>query len=272
MEMSASAPCLGTEAFDYQLPANGIGNTGHARKIQLGHSSRDDGKHTSRINVIVKQAGKVPGPGMYIKHKEWTTTNANKFCNEARGWKPMHKNPDPSKYEAKDFAETKGIGARSITSNHPKIQFGKIQPGKRRGFLDGPMKLGGKTPGPGAHNPPAGCNNGLGTGFGQGARKMCSWDKEKHQTVSGKIKVPDVAPNHYKITYGSELRQPDYTVQKGKGNNFIDKMVKEKMMGGKELPGPGTYDLQNFSGEKISRGTYHMQLRGLSRGPASGYM
>lgn len=269
MEGSASEPAIGSQAFDYKLPANGIGNTGKARTIQFGFTNKDKGTHTSRINQIVKQAGKVPGPGKYVAHTEWKETQTSKFCNSTRDWKAMHKNPSPAQYEAKDFVESRGIGARATTSNHPGIQFGKIQPGKRRGFLDGPIKLGEKTPGPGAHNPPAGCSSTLRTL----PRKVTLWDKDKAKSPSLKVKVADIAPNHYQIKYGNaEERMPDYTVSKGKGNNFIDKFVKEKRCGGKELPGPGTYDMQNFDIDKnTSRGTMHLQLRGLSRAPASGY-
>lgn len=284
MEGSASEPVLGSESFDYTLPAHGIGATGHPKKVQLGFTNTDTGEHTSRINVIAKQAAKVPGPGKYIGHSEWKQSQCYKFASSSREYKPMHKNPAPVHYESKDFVMSKGIGARDNTSNHPKIQFGKVMPGKRKSFLDGAIKHGSSMPGPGSHNPPSGCSNSLGVG----PRKMVSWDKEKAKSRSMKVKVPELAPNHYNINYSkTEPAMPDFTVakegMKGGSKNFITKAVAETSLRDtgvdattgrpplKYMPGPGAYNTQDVNLDRTSRGTYHLQLRGLTRGPASGY-
>lgn len=269
MEKSASEPVLRRE--DYHLPCHGVGETGHAKKVLYCFTSKDTGKNSSRINQIIKAAEKVPGPGKYVAHADWKLTQVNKFANSSREYKPMHKGPAATHYEAKDFADTKSIGARDSTSNHPRMLYGKVLAGKKRSFLDGAIRHGTEVPGP-VYNIPGGA---FGDRLGTAPRKMTDWNKEKSKSKSLKVKVPEIAPNHYKIEYAkTEPSSLNYTVPKGAGNNFIDKAVKETftdVRSKKTLPGPGTYDLQNFDLEKTSRGTMGCQMRGLTRSPASGY-
>jgi len=269
VEKSASEPVLRHE--DYYLPCHGVGDTGLAKRVTLGHSSKDDGKHSSRINQIIRQAEKYPGPGKYVAHTDWQMGRTSKFATSSRDYKPMHKGPAGGHYEPKDFAMTKSIGAQDVTSNHPRTLFGKVSQSKRRSFLDGCTKHSAGTPGP-IYNPPPGC---FGDRLGFGAAKVTSWDKEKSKTKSMKVKVQEIAPNHYNINHAkTEPSGFNYSVPKGVGNNFIDKFVKEKWTDAKtkkEIPGPGTYDMQNYDDTKISRGTRHCQLRNISRSPVSGY-
>merc|ERR1719221_1963295 len=129
------------------------------------------------------------------------------------------------------------------------------------------MKHGQEVPGP-VYNIPSGA---FGDRLGVAPRKMTNWDKDKEKAKSLKVKVHDIAPNHYKIDFArTEPSSTNYTVPKGVGNNFIDKFVKEKWIDSKskkEIPGPAHYDMQNFNLEKTSRGTFHCQLRGLTRSP-----
>jgi len=269
MEKSASEPVLRSE--DYHLPCHGVGDTGHAKRVLLSFTAKDTGKNSSRINQIIKQAEKCPGPGKYVAHSDWKLTHTHKFANSSREYKPMHKGPSAVHYEVKEFATKHSIGAEDNTSNHPRMLYGKVLGGKKRSFLDGAVKHGQSVPGPGAHNPTAGCSDRLRSQ----ASKMVSWDKEKSKTKSMKVKVPEIAPNHYKLEYAkTEPSLPNYSVPKEVGKNFIDRYVKEKWTDArskKEIPGPGTYNMQNFDDSKTSRGTYHLQLRGMTRNPASGY-
>jgi len=210
MQGSASAPTLGTDSYDYTLPGahgNGVGNSSFAKKVLLGPAEKDDGKHSSRINQIVKQAGKVPGPGKYVAHTDWKHEKATKFPNGVRGYRTMHLNPPPNHYEAKDFTTMKTNGSRTTQSKCPKALYGKIGPeGKPWSFLDQSTKLGAKSPGAGAYNPTLVC-----------AKKggVTSWDKEKSKSTTKKVKVADIAPNHYKISYASqEANPPQYSVPK----------------------------------------------------------
>lgn len=269
MEKSASEPVLRSE--DYHMPCHGVGDTGLENKVLYCFTAKDTGKASSRINMIIKQAEKVPGPGKYVAHADWKLTQCNKFANSSREYKPMHKGPSAVHYEKKDFATERSIGADDKTSNHPRVLYGRVQSGKRRSFLDGAIRHGNEVPGPGAHNPTAGCSDRLRCN----ASKMVSWENEKKKTKSMKVKQSEIAPNHYKIDYArTESSLPNYSVPKEVGKNFIDRYVKEKILdvkSKKELPGPGTYPIQNFDDTKISKGTFHLQLRGLSRNAASGY-
>lgn len=274
MEGSASEPVLRSE--DYYLPCHGVGDTGPAKRVVLGFSGKDDGKFSSRINQIIRQAEKVPGPGKYVAHEEWKQTQTYKFAKSSREYKPMHKGPSAVEYERKDFSAEHSIGAKDNLSNHPRVTFGKVSPGKKKSFLDIAAKYGGQGPGPGAYNPAPGCSNCLSFG----PRKVVAWDREKSKSKSLKVKVAEIGPDHYNLNFcRTEPALPTFTVPKEAGKNFIDKFVSEKFVRDKaedakakrEVPGPGSYDMQNFDLDKTSRGTYHLQLRGLSRSPASGY-
>mmetsp|Transcript_2774 Transcript_2774/g.3635 ORF Transcript_2774/g.3635 Transcript_2774/m.3635 type:complete len:268 (-) Transcript_2774:41-844(-) len=266
MQKSASEPVLRDD--DYHLPSNGVGATGMPPRVLMGHSSKDKGEHSSRINIIIKQAQKVPGPGKYVAHEDWGPGKANKFASTERSKKPMHKNPAPTAYERKDFMLESSNGAKDNLSTHYRVLHGKIPKGKRRSMTDAAIKQGLSVPGPGQYNL---------SSTGTLARKITSWDKEVSKSKSLKQKVDSLAPNHYQIQYHRLSSEPTgkvHAVPKAKGNNFIDKFVKEKWSDAKtkkELPGPGTYPIQDFNLDKTSRGTFHCQIRGLQRSPMSGY-
>jgi len=269
MERSASAPTLTQE--DYHLPCHGVGCTGPPPRVLYCFTSKDTGKTSSRIASIIRQAGKVPGPGQYVAHTEWKLGQSTKFLRGSRDYKPMHKGPAGGHYEAKDdFALLPSVGARENTSNHGRTLYGKVTPGKRRSFLDSAVRQGGASPGP-IYNPAPGCSDRLPIKMA----KTVPWDKEKNKAKSLKVKIEEIGPDRYNLDFSrTESRAPNWTVPKEAGKNFIDKCVREKLLDTKSkkpLPGPDSSEMQNFNLDNISRGTYHCQLRNLTRSASTGY-
>lgn len=268
MDRSASLPASG---FDYQLPRNGVGNTGFARRVQLGSSSKDPGTHSSRINQIVRQAGKVPGPGMYLGHKDWEKNDSFAFGKVERTYKSMNKVPDPAHYERKDIMDNPSTGSRDILSKNPRVLHGTIPKGRKRSFLDEASKRASTLPGAGSYEAKnASCDR-----LDIKVKGATSWDKEVTRCARRKPPEKEVGPDHYNPSHAQVYeRSANFSVPKSKGNNFVDKAVRSKLLDPrtkKEMPGPGTYDNHKMNDEKISKGTMHLQLRGLSRSAASGY-
>mmetsp|Transcript_57856 Transcript_57856/g.152308 ORF Transcript_57856/g.152308 Transcript_57856/m.152308 type:complete len:271 (-) Transcript_57856:88-900(-) len=254
---------------DYQVARNGVGDTGFAKRTLQGPMSKDDGKHSSNMNRIIKQAEKVPGPGKYVAHEEWQMGHANKFSKEGRDYKTWATGPAPHQYERTDIFLNPSNGAKDVQSNRRRVLDTKISNGKRRSMTDAAIKQAAKTPGPGAYESSKGQSL---------ARSVTSWKQEAAQTVSRNPRKPaEPGPGHFDINYSkssSETCMPVHAVPKAKGNNFIDKFVKEKwsdVKTKKELPGPGTYNTADFDYMKVSRGTMHLQMRGLTRSAMSGY-
>lgn len=289
MERSSSAPAgpvLSDE--DYYLPCHGVGDTGHKHRDLFGPWSKDTGEYSSRINQIIKQAQKYPGPGKYIAHDEWKPAICQPFAKGKTEYKPLHKGPDPTHYERKGIGEpSKEPGreplivcnaSRQSVSKNKRILYGFFPKGQRRSCFDMDVKRAAKLPAPGQYyandiNKTMCFTNKL----NPKAIKITPWDKETQKTISKKVPVEEIGPGQYKPSWtSSEERQATYTVPKEPASNFLDKAVKEKMIALRPkqvpLPGPGQYPIQNFPLQKTSRGTYHSQLRGLSRNPASGYL
>jgi len=266
MERASSEPVLRQE--DYHLPCHGVAETGHAKRVLGGTQSKDDGKFSSRINQIIRAASKNPGPGKYVAHEDWKLGGGNKFAKSERTYKPMHKYPDPTLYERKDFALYPSNRSKDNVSSVPRVIHGKVPKGKKRSFLDQALKVGAELPGPGTYNTSQVARDRIDSKV-TGAS---NWKKEA--TFGGKC-APDksLAPNHYYINHAPrEERSAIYSVPKELGKNFLDKAVKEKIVDLKskrELPGPGTYAPVDL--EKMSRGGFHMQLRGIARSSCSGY-
>jgi len=269
MERSGSLPASG---FDYQLPRHGLGNTGPARKVQLGSCPKDKGTHSSRINQIIRQAEKVPGPGMYLAHKDWQKNDSFTFGRVERTYKSMNKVPGPSHYERKDIMDNPSTGSRDILSKNPKVLYGTMPKGKNRSFLDQACKHGSTLPGAGSYEAKtrASCNR-----LDIKVKGATSWDKEVTRAARRKAPEKEVSPDQYTPSHSLvQDRVPNYSISKDKGNNFVDKAVRSKMLDvrtKKELPGPGTYNNHKMNDEKISKGTMQLQLRGMSRSAASGY-
>lgn len=276
MEGSASAPVLRNE--DYHIPCKGVGLTGHANRVTHGPMSKDKGTYSSRINQIMKQAEKVPGPGKYVAHEPWDEGKTahvihagNKFPNGNRDYKPMNKTPAPATYENKNFNLGVAISSNQNLSCNPRTLYGGIPKGKRRSSLDGAMKHSANAPGPGHNELTQHRNNKLDTS----TIKVLSWSREQQKSKSNKPKENEIGPNHYSINYGpTEEKQGCHTIPKAKAQNFLDKAVKEKWVDVKtkrEVPGPGTYNVHSYDDSKFSRGTKYLQLRGMGRSAVSGY-
>lgn len=274
MEKSASSPAVVLPDSDYYMPCHGVGDTGLANRTTHGAFSKDTGVHSSRINQIIKQAGKYPGPGKYVAHVEWDGKwggpNGNKFAKGGRDYKSMHKYPDPRHYENKDiFSSVSNASKESLSTNH-RVLHGKIPKGKRRSFLAAAEKHALAVPDPGHYKVGSLANK-----LPSNDSKMTDWSKELSKTTSRAKKTETIGPNHYNPNWTpTQERIPFYSVPKEKAANFLDKAVKEKLLSAKDklpMPGPGAYEMQNFDLSKTSRGTYQTQLRGLTRCPASGY-
>jgi hypothetical protein len=256
----------------------------------MGAFSKDTGEYSSRINQIIKQAQKYPGPGKYIGPDEWKPALSHAFCKAKTEWKPMHKNPDPTTYERKDFGS--GVSkeplrepiivcnaSRTSLSQNRRILYGSFPKGQRRSCFDSVVRQAAKLPAPGQYHAKdiskAQCfTNRLNTK----PIKITPWDKEGSKAASKKVHVEEIGPGHYTPSWDSSMdREPKFSVPKEPCSNFLDKAVGERMIkmpGAKPipLPGPGQYSTQTVPHGKISRGTMHSQLRGLSRNPASGYL
>jgi hypothetical protein len=200
----------------------------------------------------------------------------------------MHKGPDPTHYERKDF----GAGAPTDAAREPmivcnssknnvsknkRVLYGFFPKGQRRSCIQ-PARGAAKLPGPGEYHPKE-INKTMcfANKLNPRAIKITPWDKETMKSVSKKVTMEEIGPGQYKPNFEMGYdRQPVFSVPKELCSNFLDKAVRERMQGtGKNrvpLPGPGQYDVQNFPLHKTSRGTFHSQLRGLSRNPASGYL
>lgn len=255
---------------DYHVPCHGVGETGPANRLLHGPFTKDDGKFSSRIAMIVKQAEKVPGPGKYVAHSDWAANGGKAFAKGERSYKPMNKTPAPATYERKDFNQFPNNACKDCLSTNPRVVFGKMSASKKRSFLDQAIRHGAQIPGP----TEAGMKGGPCDRLDIAPKGAMNWNREMMKSESKKKSETDIAPNHYNPSFKQiEAGLPNYTVPKEVGKNFIDKAVKEKWIdvkSKKEIPGPGTYK-HDVDLSKISRGTYHLQLRGLSRNALSGY-
>lgn len=296
MERCQSAPAGPVlEDSDYYVPCHGVGETGHAKKTLLGPMSKDSGEFSSRINQIIRQAGKYPGPGKYVAHTEWKgnygTHAGNKFSNGSREWRSLAKGPDPRHYERKDMFGDKGHdfskepvlvsnASKDNLSKNPRILHGRIPKGKKRSFLDQAIRHSEGMPAPGHYYAKDMTKaQVLSNKMNPRSIKMTEWKYEMQKSESRLGKKPEeIGPNHYNPKWNQcEDKEPYYSVPKEPLNNFLDKAVREKMTStrpkpGLPIPGPGTYNMQNFPLHKTSRGTFHAQLKGLSRCPVSGYL
>jgi hypothetical protein len=276
MEASASEPVLRNE--DYSIPSNGVGDTGHPKRVLHGPMAKDKGTYSSRINQIVKQAEKVPGPGKYVAHEGWDEGKTahvihagNKFPNGPRDYKPKNTTPAPATYESKGFQLGTSIASNPNLSCNPRVLYGQCPKGKKRSFLDQAINHGHKTPAPGHNDKTQHSNYKMDTAV----LKNIEWSRGAIKTKSPKPVEKEIGPDHYSVNFAPrEERQPCYAVPKAKAQNFLDKAVKEKyvdLKSKKEMPGPGTYNVHNYDDSKFSRGTKYLQLRGMTRSSVSGY-
>jgi len=277
MEQSASAPALGgTHEVDYQVPKyNGV--SGPRERVTQGPFSKDTGKNSSRINVIIKQAEKNPGPGKYLAHVDYGEEKnrscvVNAFAKGSRHYKPMNKVPSPDHYEGKDVTTSRSLAARENLSHVPRILHGKMPTGKRRSFLDGAERHGASTPAPGFYEVTNKSHtlNKLDT-------KVLNVPTLANLAKSKSLAAPpkEIGPDQYNPNFNqTEHQDPNFSVPKQQAANFIDKAVRERMLDPRNKipePGPGHHDFPSMPLSKVSRGCKYTQLRGMGRSPASGY-
>lgn len=263
------------------MPCHGVGLTGPVKKTLLGTFAKDKGEFSSRLGQVMKQAAKTPGPGKYIGHTVWVDNKkggsrtiyetVNKFGNafekSARDFKPLHKVPEPARYERKDFSTAiSSIATKDCLSTKRRVKYGKCSKGKRRNFLDNVSELAKGSPTPGQYTTSHCVPRNMlevhisGPSF------------EKKQTESRKPASKGTpAPDTYKPSFAlCENQEPNYSVPKCEGNDFVTKACKAKWIDKKtQMPAPGKHDLVGLS--KISRGTKALCLGGLGRGTCSGY-
>jgi len=276
MEGSASAPCLPSRPVltneDYVVP------TGVYERITHGPFTKDKGTYSSRINQIVRQAEKVPGPGKYVSHEPWDEGKkahvihaGNKFPNGTRDYKPYNKTPAPATYEHKEFQMGKSIGGGEHLSNRQRVIYGQIPKGKKRSALDQAIAHGARSPAPGHYELKPKRNNKLDV---HTTKMISDWSRELSKNKGKGPPEKEIGPDHYSPNFDAQQeKQPCHAIPKAKAQNFLDKAVKEKLVclrTKKEVPGPGTYN-QDYDDSKFSRGTKCLQLRGMGRSSVSGY-
>lgn len=288
MERAASEPVLRQE--DYQVA--------HCRPAPLpalGKWSKDPGSYTSRINQIIRQADKAPGPGKYVAHQDWSKNGGNKFGHQDRNYKSKATGPSPDRYERSDIATSPvlchSIGSKDCLSKNPRILHCKIPKGKKRSFLDQAIRHGSTAcPGPGQYEMKHHSCDRVDVKTTGSVGWKHEMSKSYPKPEGKKPQMP--APTHYNPNWTPlEDKLPHWTVPKEDGKNFLDKAVRESMILQREavhkfidLPGPGHYGAKEGKGKaalgntplfndfKLSRGTKATQLRGLSKSPVSGYI
>jgi len=276
--MSKSAPAI-PKLYDEDYVV--AGTPDYRERVLLGCMSKDKGTYSSRINQIVRQAEKVPGPGKYVAHKEWDVANGvkdhvihagNKFPNGTRDYKPCNTTPAPATYEHKEFMNGTSNATNVGLSIRRRVLHGRIPKGKKRSFLDQAVAHGAAAPAPGTYELKQHRNNRADTS----TLKNISWSLEMKKS---KGRGPGGTPASPGLVYDPKFdaqmdKQPCYAIPKAKAQNFLDRAVKEKWCDAKtkkEIPGPGTYNVHNRDDSKFSRGGAYLQRRGLSRSSTIGY-
>mmetsp|Transcript_157018 Transcript_157018/g.273439 ORF Transcript_157018/g.273439 Transcript_157018/m.273439 type:complete len:186 (+) Transcript_157018:386-943(+) len=184
----------------------------------------------------------------------------------------MHKNPSAVQYEHAAINMERCNASSDKLSNRPRVIHGKVPTGKRRSFLDQAEKHGMAVPGPGHCEPKQKAADRMDTHI----VKIMDWSKSMQKTKGrGKSADHNLGPDHYTPNYRPcEDTLPNYSVPKVKKSSFLEAAVKAKWTDHhtkREIPGPGTYETQNYDDGKFTRGTKYLQLRGMSRSAVSGY-
>lgn len=274
MEKSASEPVLPQEA--YKLPCHGVGDTGHENRQLMGPFYKDDGKNSSRINLIQKRAREVPAPDAYLAHAEWTGNRGSGFGKLNRvSLATISSGPDCRHYESKEIGLGVSNASKQVLSTNPRTTMGHIAKGPKRSFTDQAVRHGKKVPDPGIYKVDAAYK------FTESnTSRMTSWKLETSKHVSRGKPEPRTefhyTPSHKHV----EETKLTYTVPKVQDSSFLDKAVREKLVDignpktnrqKKEVPGPGTYPVHSMKDWRVSRGTKQVQLRGMNRSAMSGF-
>lgn len=225
---------------EYEVPKFGLPS-----KVPGGTMPKDAGEFTSRLGQIRRQAGKVPGPGMYVGHKDWKLNRGFVFSKTPRDkGTRMNKVPAPGHYDSAGLSVTR-----------PRSIGGQLSKGAKRSFLDNVAEKSGKTPAPDKYQPR----------FQEVHIPAPSFDVKKTESRQGGKKQQNPGPGHYEPKYTStEDRPPTYGTSKDTIKSFVDRVTKLK----EKLPAPGHYETTKL--ESVSRGTKFMQIMGNGRGPLMG--
>merc|ERR1711907_439583 len=161
---------------DYVVP------TGVYDRMTHGPFSEDKGTYSSRINQIIRQAEKVPGPGKYVAHEPWdegrkahVIHGGSKFTGGGRDYKPCNTTPAPATYEHKEFQMGKSIGGGEHLSNRKRVIYGQVSKSKKRSFLDMSIAHGAKCPAPGHYELKQKRNNKMDL---HTAKNISDWSRE----------------------------------------------------------------------------------------------
>jgi len=207
---------------------------------------KDSGELHSRLGQIKRQAGKVPGPGAYVSHKDWKLNRGFVWGKTPRDkGSRMNKVPAPGHYEL------------SLALTRPRSVGGNLPKGTKRSFLDNAVEKSAKNPAPDKYQPQHMRPHVPGISMSHGKKASETRSKNKDQGVP----APDKYHPNYNLT---ERRAPCFGASKESGNSFVDRATKLK----DKLPGPGHYEAANL--EKTTRGAKWVQINQLPRGPLMG--
>lgn len=223
-----------------------VPNVGLPKRVEGGILPKDTGENTSQLGLVKKRAGKVPGPGAYLSHKDWALNRGFILSKTARDkGTRMNKVPAPGQYDAASMNLTK-----------PRSIGGHLSKGVKRSFLDTAVEKSEKVPAPDKYQPQY-LEKHVPSPSLSRAKKTESRVPKKNMAIPG--------PGHYEPKFTmTEDRPPNYGTAKESSNSFVDRATKMK----EKLPAPGHYEVAKL--EKISRGTKWVQINGLKRGPMMG--
>jgi len=213
-------------------------------KIIGGIFPKDSGKYSSRIGQVVKQALKVPGPGIYTINE---VSNGRKFVF-AKGSREVKihqgKRPDPGTYE-QDQKYVLPRTLHGVCSKGPKITYVDLAARKSNIY-----------PGPPKYNP----------------QEIKGHIQSRAMSVPSNASKVDISSR--RDFPGPGKYNPGHTITEERVLNsaFGPKYKAFSEMGSKSgstVPGPNSYKL--ISLEKISRGTKLMQTYNYGKGAMTGY-
>lgn len=202
----------------YFVPCHGVGQTGHAKKVLNGIMGKDTGVFSSNVNIIIRQAGKVPGPGTYQSHTAWTPKNSALFGKVDRNMKLKVGAGGESKiYEHKDVSTGTPLAGRDNLSHIKRVKFGAMSKSKKRSFLDRATAQAALLPGVGHYATKANLSNKLDTGV-----KGLTWVDKKSQSKGTPAIAP--APMQYKgepdkLWLAVEKKPLSYTMPKSEARS-----------------------------------------------------
>lgn len=226
---------------EYVVPTVGL-----TKRVEGGILPKDTGEMSSVLGQVKRRAGKVPGPGAYLSHKDWALNRGFIISKTARDkGTRMNKVPAPGQYDC-----------AAVNLTKPRSIGGHLSKGVKRSFLDSAVEKSEKTPAPDKYHPQPLEKHVTSPSLSR-VKKTESRVPKKDRAVPG--------PGHYEPKFSfTEDRPPNYGTAKEASNSFVDRATKLK----EKLPAPGHYEVTKL--DKVSRGTKWVQMNGLTRGPLMG--